>query len=282
MEVLRTRAPLGFFKRAAPNYDRAAVLAREVSARMAARLDYIKRAPSAIVDLGCGTWADEAALRARYPDARLLGVDASWPMLKAATQEAVGWRGWFKRDKGAPRVCALAQCLPLKPASIDMVWSNFLLHHLPEPTDVFREVHRVLSVEGLFMFSCLGPDTLKELRAVAPERVHPFVDMHDLGDALVAAGFAEPVMDMETITLTYASFDQLVADLRHTGSCNALEMRTRGLSGKSLLASLAAGYERFREAGRLPATFEIIYGHAWKPQPRKTAEGHAIVRFERR
>ena len=163
---------------------------------MGARLDYVKREPKVILDLGCGTGADEAWISKRYPDAWCFGVDASWPMLSAGRPVAAGWRRVFA-PRAPRRACALAEQLPVKSSAVSMVWSNFLVHHLADPLPVFREVHRVLEVEGLFMFACLGPDTLKELRAVAPDRVHRFIDMHDLGDMLVAAGFAEPVMDME-------------------------------------------------------------------------------------
>ena len=280
MREPRLAAVLRYFKRAAAHYDTAAVLAREVAARMESRLDYVKRAPSVILDLGCGTAADEALLKRRYPDAPYIGLDASLPMLEANRRKAAGWRRWLQADKPPRRACSLAQVLPLKPDALGMVWSNFLLHHLDDPLPVFREAHRVLEVEGLLMFACLGPDTLKELRAVAPARVHRFIDMHDLGDMLSVAGFAEPVMDMETITLTYADFDQLVADLRHTGGCYAADDRARGVMSKREAQALRAAYEQFRSQGRLPASFEIIYGHAWKPVPRKTADGRAIIQFD--
>jgi malonyl-CoA O-methyltransferase len=134
------------------------------------------------------------------------------------------------------------------------------------------------------MFSTLGPDTLKELRAALPagagERVHRFIDMHDLGDALVAAGFSDPVMDMEMVTLTYATVDELLRDLRLSGSANASTARPRGLSGRAGWDRARAAYEALRRDGRLPASFEVVQGHAWKAAPTTTDDGRAVMRFQ--
>ena len=145
----------------------------------------------------------------------------------------------------------------------------------------------MLKIGGLLMFSCYGPDTLKELRSAFAARdgaahVHSFIDMHDLGDMLSACGYAAPVMDMEFITLTYADADALFADLRATGQVNALADRRRGLTGKGVFGAMRAAYETLRRDGRLPASFEIVYGHAWKPQPRVSEDGRAIVKIEAR
>ena len=133
------------------------------------------------------------------------------------------------------------------------------------------------------MFSTLGPDTLKELRQALGEaspRVHRFMDMHDIGDMLMAAGFAEPVMDMEVLTLTYGGADNLLKDLRLSGSMNAAQARHRGLSGRKGWQQALAALESARRDGRLPATFEVVYGHAWKARPRTTVDGRAIVDFD--
>ncbi len=163
-----------------------------------------------------------------------------------------------------------------------MVWSNMALHWAADPQRAIEEFHRVLEVEGLLMFSTLGPDTLKELRTAFPAaggapRVHGFIDMHDLGDMLVAAGFAAPVMDTETLTLTYASVDAMVADLRDTGQTCALAGRARGWLGKGRWKQARNALEAGMREGRFPLTAEVVYGHAWKPAPRKTRDGHAIV-----
>jgi len=145
----------------------------------------------------------------------------------------------------------------------------------------------VLETGGLFMFSTFGPDTLKELRrafAAVDDRDHvnTFIDMHDLGDALVHAGFADPVMEMESLVLEYADVEAVARDLKAIGARNALPGRPRGLAGKSRWQAMAAHYERCRRDGALPATYEVVYGHAWKAAPRKTADGRQVIDFRPR
>ncbi|MBK8337564.1 MAG: malonyl-ACP O-methyltransferase BioC [Sterolibacteriaceae bacterium] len=273
--------------RAARGYDAAAVLAREVARRMGERLDLVTLQPARILDIGCGTGADLRLLAERYPQAERIGCDFSLAMLREAGEELP----WFKRllpggrAREAVRVCGEATRLPLAGGSISLAWSNLMLHWLVDPLPALSEIQRVLAVDGLLMFSTFGPDTLKELRrcfaqADSLPHVHRFIDMHDLGDALVKAGFAEPVMDMETLTLTYDGIDALLRDLRVSGAQCALAGRRRGLSGKNLWARVHAAYEMHRRDGRLPATFEVVYGHAWKPAPRSTADGRTIVQFD--
>lgn len=276
------------FNRAAARYDEVAVLAREVAHRMDERLEYIKVAPKRILDLGCGTGADFDVLANRFPDAMRLGADFALPML----MEARGERGLLQRLFGRGRAarpalaCADACALPFAHASVSMVWSNLMLNWLSDPLPALKEMHRVLEVDGMAMFSTLGPDTLKELRAALParegERVHRFIDMHDIGDALVAAGFSDPVMDMEVLTITYADVDELLRDLRLGGCTNAGTARPRGLSGKAGWAAARENLKRLARDGRLPLTFEVVQGHAWKPAPTTTADGRAIVRFQPR
>jgi len=162
-----------------------------------------------------------------------------------------------------------------------------VLQWINEAPRVFSEFRRVLRVGGLLMFTTFGPDTLLELRSAfagvdRATHVHRFVDMHDLGDMLVHAGFAEPVMDMERITLTYSDAGALMRDLKRTGARNASVGRPRGLTGRGRWQRMLAGIERFRRDGRLPATFEVVYGHAWKPEPRTSEDGRTIVRFRSR
>jgi malonyl-CoA O-methyltransferase len=285
--VLDRRALQRGFDRAAAGYDTGAVLEREVAGRMAARLQYVKLAPARLLDLGCGTGADFELLRLRYPDALPLGCDLSAAMLLEARRR----RPWIKRalpllDRRRPGlVCADAIRLPLATGSVALVWSNQMLHWLDDPLPALREMHRVLEVGGLLMFSTLGPDTLKELRHAfagvdSAPHVHGFIDMHDLGDMLVASGFAEPVMDMEFITLTYEDLSQLAHDLRRTGATSRILERRRGLMGRGLWQSVQRGYDSLQGGGRLPATFEVIYGHGWKAPPRRTDDGRAIVRLD--
>jgi malonyl-CoA O-methyltransferase len=255
------------------------VLAREVEARMLERLQYIKLAPARVLDAGCGDGHGAKRLAERYPGARVVGLDFAYPMLRAGRD---AWlRRMFLRSR-VDYVCADLACLPLAAASVDLAWSNLALHCAGDPQPALKELRRVLKVGGLLMFSCYGPDTLKELRGAFAARdgaphVHAFIDMHDLGDMLSVCGYAAPVMDMELITLTYADVDALLADLRATGQQNALAERRRGLTGKGVFGAMRAGYEKLRRDGRLPASFEIVYGHAWKPEPRLSDDGRAIV-----
>jgi malonyl-CoA O-methyltransferase len=286
------RAVRRAFSRAAPTYDASAVLQREIAARMAQRLDYVKVAPARILDAGCGTGEALGELAARYPSADLVGLDLAAPMLVQARRRAEASRTVLRRLLGPvlrkpaitmPRfVCADLNALPLAGVSCDLVWSNLALQWINDLPRAFGEVRRVMRVGGLFMFSTFGPDTLKELRAAFARvdghtHTSRFPDMHDVGDALVAAGFADPVMDMEQVTLTYGAPDALLRELKAIGATNATRGRPRGLTGPRRWHRLLATLERLRVDGRIPATFEVVYGHAWKGEPRRTADGHAIV-----
>lgn len=269
---------------AAHSYPQSDFLAREISRRMAERLDYIRIQPKRIVDLGCGPGADLEALGNRYPQAHCLGVDFALDMLDTAPAP-----GFMRRLLGAPRpaprLCADATALPLTRGSVSLVWSNLMLNWLHDPLPAFKEIHRALEVGGLVMFSTLGPDTLKELRRAFQDqdhngRVHRFIDMHDLGDALVQAGFSDPVMDMEMLTLTYPDLDRLLLELRTTGATNAATGRLRGLAGRNGWQKARATYAQLAQDGRLPATVEIIQGHAWKMPAKLADDGRAIISFQ--
>ena len=239
---------------------------------MLERLDYVKLDPARILDAGSGPAPQAAWLARRYPRAQLIALDYSLPMLERARSA----RGWLARLRGAGplAVGASLERLPLAPGAIGLAWSNMALHWAADPGAALAELQRVLEVGGLLMFSTVGPDTLKELRAAAGEsRVHRFADMHDVGDALVAAGFSAPVMDMELITLNYPTSAGLLADLRASGQTLARRDRPRGLAGRGLRAAL--------ERVGASASIEVVYGHAWKGEPRRAADGRAIVRFER-
>jgi malonyl-CoA O-methyltransferase len=262
------------------------------------RLELIKTAPGLVLDAGCGEGADLPLLSQRYGQSRLLGLDASSAMLLAAraSQDAAQssmnrlLRRFLPRAGNAPGMQADLVCgdyanLPLAANSTDLIWSNLALHWHPQPHRVFQEWRRVLRVDGLLMFSCFGPDTFRELREAwagidAAPHILPFVDMHDFGDMLVDAGFATPVMDMETITVTYADPGKLLADVRAWGG-NPLASRARGLYGRNARAGLYSALEALRRAdGSLPLSFEIIYGHAFRPVSRTTAAGETIIRFD--
>jgi malonyl-CoA O-methyltransferase len=284
------------FERAALSYDRAAVLQREVGQRLAERLALMRLQPAAIVDVGCGTGDALSELCTRYPDAFVVGLDIAQGMLEVARGRTAAARAaersllarWFgprTRTAAAPAlVCGDACQLPLAAGSVELVWSNLALQWVNDPSRAFEGFHRVLRSGGLLLFSTLGPDTLKELRTAfagidQATHVSRFIDMHDLGDMLVHNGFADPVMDMETITLTYEDGLTMMRDLKAIGAHNATQGRPRGLIGRARWQRVLAALEAFRRDGRLPATYEVVYGHAWKPEPRVTADGRAIVRF---
>ena len=246
-----------------------------MGARLLERLDYVKIAPRRILDAGSGPARETQALARRYRGAQIVALDFALPMLPR--------RGPIDRwlGRGVIPVCGDFQRLPFAAASVELVWCNLALHWVSDPLAAFREFDRVLVPEGLVLFSTLGPDTLKELRAAAGEvRVHAFTDMHDLGDMLVACGFSAPVMDMELLTIAYRSPDALLDDLRRSGQTSARADRPRGLAGRRFA-------EQLREAlGAAPrATFEVVYGHAWKAAPREpgsAAEDVKAIRFQRR
>ena len=273
------------FSRVAASYDRADFFAREIDRRMQERLDYVKLEPGRILDLGCSRGGSFAGLSARYPAAELVGIDISIAMLQAGRTIRPGWQRWLNlgRQYPVPRLVGDAANLPIKSQSTAIVWSNLLLHWLDDPLPALAEAHRVLEVGGLLMFSTLGPDSLKELRSVFSDgyaHTQRFIDIHDLGDMLVACGFADPVMDMEVLTLTYDSFDEMLGELRAAGSGCAMKARRHGLTGRQAWFKARDAYERLRRNGKLPATFEIVYGHAWKVAPKQAADGRAIIRFD--
>jgi len=221
---------------------------------MLERLDYFKLAPRRILDAGSGPARDARRLAARYRGARIVAADFSLGMLQSLS------RSWLRGNPAHP-LCGKLEQLPLVNGIFELIWSNMALHALAEPLEALKEFHRVLKPEGLLMFSMLGPDSLKELRAAAgTERVHAFHDMHDIGDMLVAAGFAAPVMDMELLHFTYQDATALLADLRASGQTSVRRDRPRGLAGKRFI-------ERLHQALQPRATFEVIYGHAWKAAP---------------
>jgi malonyl-CoA O-methyltransferase len=273
------------FERAASTYDEAAVLQREVCARLMEHLEPMRLSPRSVLDLGCGTGHAFDALARRFPGAALVGVDIAPAMLARARDRSAWWRRLLGERRPA-LVCADAERLPLAGASADLVFSNLALQWC-EPSRAFAEAARTLANDGLLIFSTFGPDTLKELRMAFAEadgapHVHRFVDMHDLGDALVHEGFADPVMEMETIAMEYASVLAVARDLKAIGAVNTLPARSRGLPGRARWARMTQAYERLRCNGSLPATWEIIYGHAWKVPPRRLADGRQVVHFEPR
>jgi malonyl-CoA O-methyltransferase len=270
------------FSRAAPDYDAAAVLQREVCKRMLERLDYIKIQPTRILDAGCGTGWGSRQLAQRYPAVQVLALDMALGMLNVSRDQLSWWRKLFFSSQHS-YICADIEVLPLAANSVDMVWSNLTMQWCNDLPATFRELHRLIKTDGLLMFSTFGPDTLKELRSVfqgvdGHSHTSRFIDMHDIGDMLTQSGFAEPVMDMEVITLTYSDVKSVMQDLRVIGAHNATAGRAQGMMGKEAWKQILEKYETYRRDGKLPATFEIVYGHAWKPQPKVTEDGAQIIR----
>ncbi|MFO1372783.1 MAG: malonyl-ACP O-methyltransferase BioC [Candidatus Competibacteraceae bacterium] len=257
------------FERAAARYDQATVVQREVGKRLLERLDLIKFKPAVIADIGCGTGAITAALLKKYRKARVIGLELAPAMVAAARRRAP----WLRTLHG---VVGEAEALPLATASCDLIFSNLALQWCLDLDQVFREFQRVLKPGGALLFSTLGPDTLTELRQswTAADRynhVNAFLDMHDIGDALLRARLAEPVMDMERLTLTYRDLSALLQDLKALGAQNASAGRAPGLTGKGRWRAMRNAYERFRNAeGLLPVTCEVVYGHAWGPLRRQS------------
>jgi len=271
------------FDRRAARFGQHDYIVREVGRRLIERLQVIRLDPQRIVDVGCGAGGTKAALLQRYAQAHWLGVDLSPAMLALATPTSPLWQRLPWRRPRAHVVCAEATALPIADGGVDLLFSNLMLHWHPQPHTVFPEWLRVLRVQGLLLFSCFGPDTLKELRhayarAGIAARPMPFVDMHDFGDMMVASGFATPVMDAETIRLTYASPQALLREVAALGG-NPCDDRAPGLvSGRRARALHAALHGMADAQGRIAVSFEIAYGHAWKPQPR--VRGQATVPLE--
>lgn len=252
------------FARAAATYDSADVLQTEVRDRLLERLDWVQLQPQRILDLGTGTGKGLSALAARYPGAEVVGLDITPAMLRVAMSRPEN------SDQPAPLlVCADAARLPFPDQSMDLVLSSLAIHWSPVLDAVLAEVRRVLRHPGLFTFTVPGPDSYRELRAAwrtvdQTPHVIPFPEMRALGDGLVRAGLAEPVMDTDTLTLKYRTFPQLVTDLRTTGTTNASTGRASGLTGRRAWSRVAEAYEKERDTdGFLPATVEILFGQAW-------------------
>ncbi|MGD8312730.1 MAG: malonyl-ACP O-methyltransferase BioC [Gammaproteobacteria bacterium] len=263
------------FERAAATYDAAAVLQNEIGGRLFERLDLIRLQPARILDLGAGTGVFTRALRRRFRKADVVALDIARPMLRRVQ----GRGGRFRKPAC---VCADAERLPFADDSFDFIYSNLMLQWCLDLETAFTGLRRVLAPGGLLMFTTFGPDTLRELRTSweavdGHTHVNTFVDMHDIGDALVQARWAEPVMDAERLTVTYRDLRRLMLDLKHIGAHNVTAGRPRGLTGRRHLQQLTAAYEQFRVDGLLPASYEVVYGHAWSPVNKHAPAGGSEV-----
>ena len=250
------------FDRASHTYDGAAVLHADVRKSLLERLDLTALTPRLVLDAGAGTGHASRALKRRYPKSRVIALDFALGMLQTAARQ----QPWLQRFD---RVCADAVCLPLADSSVDLILSNLMLHWC-DPDAILAEFRRVLAPEGFLSFTSFGPDTLRELRSAWAEvdphaHVNQFIDMHDLGDALVRAGFKGSVLDVERYTLSYTEVPALMADLKAVGSRNIVKTQTRGLTSPAKFAAMSAAYQKFRQAGRIPASYEVVFAHAWAP-----------------
>jgi malonyl-CoA O-methyltransferase len=259
------------FGRAAKTYEAHAVLQAEVGERLRERFDGADFAPARVLDVGSGPGSGSAALHRRFDAAFVIALDLALPMLQAAARHA-------GTSPAFARVCADAQALPLADASVDLVHSNLCLQWCEDPGLALAEFRRVLRPGGHLLFSTFGPDTLKELRAAfamtdATPHVSRFIDMHDIGDALLTSGFRDPVLEREDFVLTYADARTLMRELRAIGATNADTQRVRALTGKTHLQRVVDAYETFRSDGVLPATYEVVYAHALAPEPGQPRRG---------
>lgn len=257
----------------------------EVARRMAGRLAVVRARPVRIIDWWAAAGGAGAALRAQYPQALVEAVEPTDPLLQRSRLAARGpW--WSPRRLLTASVAGRREDEPLPEAAAQLLWANMMLHWSADPAATLARWHTALAVEGFVMFSCFGPDTLRELRALyrrlgEPPPAHAFIDMHDLGDAMVHAGFADPVMDMERITLTWADAPSALAELRTLGG-NASAQRHPGLRTPRWRARLLASLETELAGpdGRLHLTFEIVYGHAFKPMPRVRVQAQTRISAE--
>lgn len=266
------------FNGAAKNYDVYALLQKTVADRILESFDHIKIKPSLILDLGSGTGYGSRQLKQQFKKAQIYQIDLSTQMLKRSREQS---SRFFSKNHF---LCADAKQIPLPDNSFDLVFSSLMLQWCNDPDVVFAEVHRILKPEGIFLFTSFGPDTLKELRESwrqVDEDVHvnAFKDMHDMGDGLIRNGMDAPVLSTEHLVLTYDKCTQLMRDLKKIGAHNVNQGRRKTLTGKQRLQKVINQYESFRHASqdnKLPATYEVIYGHAWKAEHDKKEKASSV------
>ncbi|SHN90302.1 Biotin synthesis protein BioC [Bathymodiolus heckerae thiotrophic gill symbiont] len=242
------------FNKASDNYNDHAFLQKEIALRLDEKLEVITSSSNVILDLGAGTGLLSTDLQKRFADSKIIALDFAQNSLKNNTSKH--------------KICANANHLPLADNSINIVVSSLMMQWCPDLKQLFSEIHRVLENDGLILFSTFGPDTLKELKkswSVVDNQTHvnTFTDMHDIGDQMLGAGFQSPVMEMEKLTLTYQIVTDLLRDLKAIGA-QTVDARSKSLMGKGKFQLMIQMYESYRQDGKLPATYEVIYGHAWK------------------
>ncbi|PXF63867.1 malonyl-ACP O-methyltransferase BioC [Kangiella spongicola] len=261
------------FSKAASTYDAAAFFQRIAGERLFERLDYFKLEPKKIVDLGCGTGVFTRQLSERFPAAEVTGVDIAEGMIE-----------WCKQQSSAEQyVCANALALPFEDNSVDLIFSNLSIQWVENLQDLFNELNRVLKPEGLLLFTTLGPDTLKELKQSFSQvdqyqHVNDFIDMHHVGDAMLQAKMLDPVVDAEPVVISYDKASELMRDLKDIGAHNIDSRRNSGLMGPKKLRAVEKAYRQFAlDDGKLPATYELVYGHAFGSAEKKPSSYHEYI-----
>ncbi len=244
------------FNKASNTYDDHAFMQKEIATRLDEKLNVVSSNSDIILDLGAGTGLLSQQLSKRFPGSKIIALDFAQNSLK--------------NNNSKDKICADANHLPLADNSVDIVISSLMMQWCSDLNQLFLEIHRVLKNNGLFLFSTFGPDTLKELKkswSVVDDKTHvnSFTDMHDIGDQMLQNGFQSPVMEMETLTLTYQTVTDLLKDLKAIGA-QTVNTRSKSLTGKDKFQLMIKMYESYRTEGKLPATYEVIYGHAWKKQ----------------
>ncbi|KTD15155.1 biotin synthase BioC [Legionella gratiana] len=260
------------FNRHATEYELAAKVQQEIGVRLLERLYYLNMKPQRILDLGCGPGFFSYELMQMYPKAQVVGLDLAQIMLLQARKKQSWRRRWSL-------VAADMQCMPFADGAFDLVFANQVVHWGDHLAQVFRELNRVIKTNGCLMFTTLGPDTFKELKAAwfgvnRYEHVNEFVDMHDVGDCLLSEHFLDPVIDMELLAVHYESLPKLLQALKTQGVKNINSKRNQGLTGKTAWQQFAQNYATMQtDKGKYPLTYEVVYGHAWKGGQRKTELG---------
>lgn len=264
------------FNKQAADYERAAKVQQEIGARLVERLQYLRISPQRILDLGCGPGMFSRQLAQMYPKATIIGLDIAHGMLVQSKKRQSWRRRW-------PLVNADMHHLPFENGFFDLVFANQVVHWGHSIHQVFREINRVLNGNGCFMFTTLGPDTFKEIKDAwqgigQHAHVNEFMDMHDVGDSIMAEKFLEPVMDMEYLSVHYASFVSLIHSLKQQGVRNVNSQRNPGLTGKDAWRKFQENYDSYKtEDGKFPLTYEIVYGHAWKGMQTRSERGVETV-----
>jgi malonyl-CoA O-methyltransferase len=258
------------FNRHAAEYELAAIVQQEIGMRLLERLQYLKMKPERILDLGCGPGFFSRELALMYPKAQIVGLDLAQLMLLEARKKHSWRRKWSL-------VAADMKQMPFATGSFDLIFANQVIHWGTPLPQVFRELNRVMKINGCLMFTTLGPDTLKELKnawACVNHHAHvnAFLDMHDVGDCLMAEHFLEPVMDMEWLVVHYETLSKLLKSIKSQGVKNINSGRNEGLTGKNSWKQFEQNYPQTPN-GKYPLTYEVVYGHAWKGEQRKTGNG---------